>query len=117
MCTIQSLKETYNCMKTKKLIFVCLIMSFSLSLAAQGDSPAFKMNKRLGRGVNIGNTFEAPSETAWGNSWDPSYLKIIADLGFSHVRLPVRWEIPGRNDDSALYYICGFSGEDKKCSR
>jgi endoglucanase len=50
------------------------------------------MNKRLGRGINIGNTFEAPSETAWGNPWNPAYAKIIADLGFSHIRVPIRWE-------------------------
>jgi endoglucanase len=51
-------------------------------------------NRQLGRGINMGNMFEAPSENAWGNPWQSGYFKQIADLGFRHVRIPVRWE-PG----------------------
>ena len=98
-------RETGKHKNIKRMIFSCLIMSFSLSLVAQGSGRAFEVNKRLGRGVNIGNTFEAPTETAWGNSWDASYLKIIADLGFSHVRLPVRWETSERTMATAPYTI------------
>ena len=63
------------------------------------------MNERLGRGINMGNSFEAPSETAWGNPWDPEYFKIMADLGFSHVRLPVRWEPADRSMATSPYTI------------
>ncbi|MDV3310375.1 MAG: cellulase family glycosylhydrolase, partial [Cyclobacteriaceae bacterium] len=63
------------------------------------------MNERLGRGINIGNTFEAPTETEWGNPWYPEYFEMIADLGFQHVRLPVRWETPERSMATAPYTI------------
>ena len=58
---------------TKSIIFIS-ILSFSLvhliSLA-QERIPAFEMNERLGRGINMGNAFEAPSENDWGNPWNP----------------------------------------------
>ena len=101
MCKSCFLTHQYE--NLRKGIVVSLSMLFTLSLFAQ--SHAFEINERLGRGVNIGNTFEAPTETAWGNSWDPSYIKIIADLGFSHIRLPVRWEVPERTMTVAPYTI------------
>ncbi|NJN26779.1 MAG: cellulase family glycosylhydrolase [Cyclobacteriaceae bacterium] len=63
------------------------------------------MNERLGRGVNMGNSFEAPSETEWGNQWKAEYFKIMAELGFSHVRLPVRWEPESRSMATPPYTI------------
>ena len=89
----------------KKILFSLFIFSLTLPLFSQGHRHAFEINEKLGRGVNIGNTFEAPSETGWGNSWDQSYIKIIADLGFSHIRLPVRWEVPERSMETAPYTI------------
>lgn len=73
--------------------------------AAQNRVPAFEMNERLGRGVNMGNSFEAPTEAEWGNPWKPEYFKIMADLGFDHVRLPVRWETAARSMETAPYTI------------
>ena len=64
---------------------------------------AHEMNTRLGRGINIGNTFEAmPS---WAAPFDKADLKRIADLGFTHVRLPIRWEMDDRSSASAPYTI------------
>ncbi|TVR51289.1 MAG: glycoside hydrolase family 5 protein [Puniceicoccaceae bacterium] len=59
-----------------------------------GSAPAdiHDLNRELGRGINYGNVFEAPSEQEWGNPWDPGFPRMIADLGFDHVRMPVRWE-------------------------
>lgn len=72
---------------------------------AQNRIPAFAMNERLGQGVNMGNAFEAPTETAWGNPWKPEYFKIMGNLGFNHVRLPVRWETTERSMETAPYTI------------
>ena len=107
MSYIKSISTTKDrALNVKKITLICLALLFPMLLFAQENSShAFEINKRLGRGVNIGNTFEAPSETAWGNSWNPSYLKIIADLGFSHVRLPIRWELPERTMETAPYTI------------
>lgn len=83
------------------------IIGFSCGSAAfsQNRVPAFEMNERLGRGINMGNTFEAPSESEWGNPWKPEYFEIIADLGFNHVRLPVRWEPAARSMAAPPYTI------------
>jgi len=64
---------------------------------------ATEINARLGKGINIGNTFEAmPS---WQSPFDPADLKRIADLGFTHVRLPIRWERDDRSMSSPPYTI------------
>jgi aryl-phospho-beta-D-glucosidase BglC (GH1 family) len=63
------------------------------------------MNERLGRGINMGNCFEAPSETEWGNPWKPEYFRIMAGLGFKHVRIPVRWEPAARSMLTSPYTI------------
>ena len=72
---------------------------------AQSHANLFDLNENLGRGMNFGNIFEAPSETAWGNQWQPEYPKKIKDLGFNHVRLPIRWEPSDRSDANAPYTI------------
>ena len=90
---------------TKNLLvalFFCILSSYSW---AQNRFPAFEMNERLGRGVNMGNCFEAPSENAWGNPWKPEYFKIMSDLGFNHVRLPVRWETTERSMTTSPFTI------------
>jgi aryl-phospho-beta-D-glucosidase BglC (GH1 family) len=63
------------------------------------------VNRRLGRGINMGNMFEAPSEEAWGNPWKSGYFQQIAELGFRHVRIPVRWEPANRSQAQPPYTI------------
>ena len=46
---------------------------------------------RMERGINIGNAFEAPRGEDWGMHPDLSHLDKIADAGFDHIRLPVRF--------------------------
>jgi endoglucanase len=83
------------------LFFLILILKFS-----EGQQPnAFEINQNLGRGINMGNAFEAPSEEAWGNPWQPEYFELIASLGFDHVRLPIRWEPEERSLAEPPYTI------------
>lgn len=65
----------------------------------------FELNQNLGKGINMGNMFEAPSETAWGNPFQDDYFKRIASLGFNHVRIPIRWDVPARTLQSSPYII------------
>lgn len=91
-----------------KLFTGCLAFIFivlSITSMAQNRLPAFEMNERLGRGVNMGNCFEAPSESEWGNPWNPEYFNVMAELGLQHVRLPVRWEPAARSMSAAPYTI------------
>jgi endoglucanase len=67
-----------------------------VAIALCGPSPAadpdvHAANKRLGRGVNLGNALEAPKEGAWGVTLKAEYFKAIKDAGFDSVRLPVKW--------------------------
>ena len=89
----------------KGIILSCLLFLWITYAFAQQQSPAWKMNAKLGRGINMGNAFEAPSEKEWGNEWKPEYFEIISDLGFDHVRVPVRWESADRSMAVAPYTI------------
>jgi endoglucanase len=48
-------------------------------------------NKKLGRGINLGNALEAPKEGEWGVKLKAEYFAAIKKAGFDTVRLPVRW--------------------------
>lgn len=87
--------------KIALMISLCLFVH-GLVLA---QKTAFEINQRLGRGINMGNAFEAPTETAWGNQWKPEYFQMMAELGFSHVRVPVRWEPSDRSMREDPYTI------------
>lgn len=68
-----------------------------------------EVNKKLGGGVNLGNTFEDSYPGSSGNNWNLSLLRelidSIADLGFKHIRLPVKWSQDFRCEESAPYTI------------
>ena len=54
------------------------------------------MNKRLGRGINLGNAWEstgkgATADCGWNNCIEDSYFKTVKEAGFNSVRIPVRW--------------------------
>lgn len=95
-------------MKTMKTILLLLFVSFHFITGGQelpssyveskatqeekaGTGRAFQINEKLGRGVNLGNGFESPRNANWGLKVKAEYLEIIADKGFSHVRVPIRW--------------------------
>lgn len=88
-----------------KIISTLFLLLFVLISGAQNRDKAFTINKNLGRGINYGNMFEAPSERAWGTGWKPDYARKIAELGFNHIRIPVRWETDARSQSSPPYTI------------
>ena len=88
----------------KRIVSVLLIV-LSFSVSAQNREKAYKINKDLGRGINFGNMLDAPSEGAWGPGWEPEYPKMIADLGFNHIRIPVYWESEERTMKTPPYTI------------
>ena len=51
----------------KKIIFLSVFIYFTSIMTMAQTPTAFEMNQRLGRGINMGNAFEAPTETEWGN--------------------------------------------------
>ena len=56
-------------------------------------SKAVAMNKKLGKGINFGNTFDATCETCWGaGPVEKAQVDYVAKMGFQTARLPVRWD-------------------------
>ncbi len=92
-------------MARTKAVFLFIFTVATFPGLAQERDHAFEVNNRLGRGINMGNSFEAPTETAWGNPWKEEYFEIIASLGFDHVRVPIRWETIERSMDTPPYTI------------
>lgn len=58
--------------------------------------------REMGRGVNLGNELDAPSEGAWNVVLEKDDLSRIASLGFRHVRIPVRWDGLGALSDRSF---------------
>jgi len=47
----------------------------------------------MGRGINLGNTLEPPTEGSWNNGpARESFFDAYVDAGFSNIRIPVRWD-------------------------
>jgi endoglucanase len=59
--------------------------------ADEADTAIVNANRMLGRGINLGNMLEAPSEGEWGLKLEADYFDRIKKAGFDSVRLPVRW--------------------------
>ncbi len=78
----------------------CLVPALCLALAAGGAGcssesdltpPIIALTSHLGRGINLGNKLEAPSEGEWGAPVEAWMLPTIAQGGFATVRIPIRW--------------------------
>ncbi|WP_373495897.1 cellulase family glycosylhydrolase [Aquiflexum sp.] len=85
----------------KKLIFLFVLLPFFTF----GQTGIFELNQKLGRGMNMGNMFEAPSEGEWGNPYRNDYFQRIKEIGFDHVRIPIRWDTPARTQMTSPYTI------------
>ncbi len=66
-------------------------------------SPAHAMNRRLGRGISLGNALDAPPDAAQRLELAEHHFDVVKDAGFDTVRLPVRWS--GHAAESAPYRI------------
>jgi endoglucanase len=77
------------------LIFTDLVGGFNLARAetqtATSNEATFAMAKKLGRGISLGNFFDAPIEGYWSMKYDDSLLDRVKEAGFDTLRLPVRW--------------------------
>jgi len=91
-------------MKINNFFITIVFLTFSQILHAQNLSIQ-DLNKKLGRGINMGNMFEAPNETEWGNPFKDDYFERIAQLGFNHVRIPIRWDVATRASQTEPYTI------------
>lgn len=63
----------------------------ALAPVQAGTADIFALNQRLGRGVNLGNALEANYEGEWGLVLQEAYFQLIAEAGFTSIRVPIRW--------------------------
>jgi len=68
-----------------------ILLSLNSVCFAEKDLTVFEVNKRLGRGINLGNALEAPKEGQWGVTLQEEYFKLIKQAGFDSVRIPIKW--------------------------
>jgi endoglucanase len=71
------------------VVGLLLLVLHSAAWAEEGD--IFAANRKLGRGVNLGNALEAPREGEWGMKLEAEFFPAIAKAGFQHVRVPTKW--------------------------
>ena len=63
------------------------------------------MNKRLGKGMNLGNSWDSQGNSldcSWGNCIEDSDFAVIKATGFNSIRLPVRWQ---QNSDYSTHTV------------
>ncbi|MFH0953304.1 MAG: glycoside hydrolase family 5 protein [Verrucomicrobiota bacterium] len=80
-----------------------VFLASCVMLIRRAPPSAFEQNARLGRGINLGNALEAPTEGEWGVTLKPEYYRLIKEAGFRSVRIPVRW--PAHAHQGAPYLI------------
>jgi len=89
-------------MKLHLQITISLLIGFAVGVKAQ-LSPSEALNGMF-RGINIGNTMEAPVEGTWGNP--PVQQHAFDDYknaGFTAIRIPITWD--GQTSTTSPYSI------------
>jgi endoglucanase len=93
----------------KSIVKIALALLLFLTIIHQNSAQNLtisEINKKLGKGINMGNMFEAsPLETSWGNPFQNDYFERISKLGFNSVRIPVRWDMPDRALQTSPYTV------------
>jgi aryl-phospho-beta-D-glucosidase BglC (GH1 family) len=78
----------------KKCFTIAALMIFFLTTHTHAQLSSHDVAKAITRGINMGNTFEAPYENYWGNPVvTASNFDDYKNAGFTCVRLPVTWDI------------------------
>ena len=80
----------------KKVWTIAFTLLLFVSFSWGQERALFEFNRSLGKGVNLGNVFEAPDEQAWGNPFKNEFIPKIKEAGFDHVRVPIRWDTQAR---------------------
>lgn len=73
------------------LATLAVAIGIQFSAVAEDSSSIDAANKRLGRGINLGNFLEVPRDAEWSVAIEPDQLAVIKKAGFDSVRLPVKW--------------------------
>ncbi len=99
--------KTYAVRRVVCMLLAALTLALGpAALAAEEPVPETgeELTEQMKIGWDLGNTFDAPNETAWGNPPTTAELfETVKDLGFNTVRIPVSWS--GHTDRAPEYTI------------
>jgi len=71
---------------------IITVFLFSLSPVIAQLTPEQAV-AQMGRGINLGNTLEPPTEGGWNNGpAEEAHFDAYLEAGFTNVRIPVRWD-------------------------
>jgi endoglucanase len=79
-------------------MYSSFILALALVTSADPPADAVAANKAIGRGINLGNALEAPTEGAWGMKLEADFFKEIKAAGFATVRVPIKWSAHAEAD-------------------
>jgi len=75
-----------------KRLTSCFILLFLFNTLSAQLTPEQAV-AQMGRGINLGNTLEPPTEGEWNNGpAQESYFDAYLEAGFNNIRIPVRWD-------------------------
>lgn len=94
------IKKFHISRKTFVLLFIFLVTIYgsinifaSTAYTGMRDISALDLVKEMRLGWNLGNTLDAPTETAWGNPvTTETMINKVKEMGFNTVRVPVTWD-------------------------
>jgi endoglucanase len=78
-------------------IYILIAVAFAILTPLKAKSTevqctdAMCWNKKIGRGINLGNALEADNEGDWGLTIKKDYFIKIKNAGFDSVRIPIKW--------------------------
>lgn len=84
------------------IFFIAILFACSESASSNNEENVlpldpFEQNKLLAKTINLGNALEAENEGEWGIVLQEDYFQIIAEAGFTAVRVPCRWSAHVQN--------------------
>jgi endoglucanase len=86
------------------------ITLMTAAAAAAAPLTPVQMTAKMGLGINMGNTLDAPTEGAWAPSAQESFFDAYAARNFTNVRVPVQW---GHHMDATAPYAVDATFMDR----
>ena len=75
----------------KSLICSGILIMLVYGTLKTNAADIFEVNRKLGRGMNLGNFLEPPRNSSWAIALNENHLAVIKKAGFDNVRIPVKW--------------------------
>ena len=93
--------------------FNILILLISISITnVKGQTDPYTMVERMGRGINLGNTFSAPVEGNWAPVVYEQYFIDVKNAGFANVRIPMDFYGDRTSGTTTQYSIDANTSDD-----